>query len=277
MKPEPILPTRRAETALLLFGVLLLAAAVFAPPLAQVAHYHAFADQRGWSGWLPHAADVLSNLPFAIAGVVGLHRLRGARCSAAERSMAALFFAGLLLTATCSAQYHWAPDDAGLALDRAGMAVAFAGLLGLAVHGRFGERAGRAVVGAVLLVAPVAIAIQARSGNLLPWALLQGGGMVLLVACAVLRPLQGVLAVRWFAVLAVYALAKACEAGDAAVFTLTGEMVSGHTLKHVVAAFAAWLVIAALVPAGRGAATESVQNRRHLARRAQNDRKVMPS
>lgn len=242
----------RAEGALLAFGLLLLAAAVFAPPLAQMAHYHDFADQRAWAGWLPHAADVLSNGPFALAGAIGLHRLRNWSGAPAERAMAALFFAGLLLTATCSAQYHWQPDDAGLSLDRAGMAVAFAGLLGLAVHGRFGERAGRAVCGVVLLAAPVAVAMQARTGNLLPWALLQGGGLVLLLAAAAMRPLPGTLAVRWGAVVAVYALAKACEAHDAALFALTHGVLSGHTLKHMVAALAAWPVVVALAP-GRAA------------------------
>ena len=43
-----------------------------------------------------------------------------------------VFCAGLVLTALCSAIYHWEPDNAGLGLDRLGMAVAFAGLLGLA-------------------------------------------------------------------------------------------------------------------------------------------------
>ena len=37
-------------------------------PIAQWASYHAFADQRELWG-IPHAADVLSNLPFAIAGL----------------------------------------------------------------------------------------------------------------------------------------------------------------------------------------------------------------
>jgi hypothetical protein len=75
----------------------------------------------------------------------------------------------------------------------------------------------------------------------------QGGGMVLIVLVAVFapRPVQGV-DVRWAFVLLAYAVAKLLEQGDHAVFRATGELLSGHTLKHVVAAFAAWPVIAAL-------------------------------
>ena len=36
------------------------------------------------------------------------------------------------------------------------------------------------------------------------------------------------------------------EANDPAILQATGELLSGHTLKHVVAAFAAWPVIAGL-------------------------------
>ena len=37
-------------------------------PIPQWASYHQFADQRAWLG-LPNAADVLSNLPFALVGL----------------------------------------------------------------------------------------------------------------------------------------------------------------------------------------------------------------
>jgi hypothetical protein len=47
-------------------------------------------------------------------------------------------------------------------------------------------------------------------------------------------------------VVAWYALAKVLEGADSAVFAATGEWVSGHTLKHVAAAAAAWPVVAAV-------------------------------
>ena len=257
------MPVSRPELALLMalgFAVLV---ACFGPSVAQhapyQANYHAFADHR--SAWgLPFAMDVLSNMPFAIAGgwgLVGLRRLqrvsyapRLAQTDArpgAQPALAALFFMGLIVTAVCSSLYHWQPDNAGLAIDRLGMVVAFAGLLGLAVADRISARAGLAMSVTVLILGPVSVMVWATSANLLPWALLQGGGMlliVLLAACpATCKPIPGAWGIPLAAVIALYALAKVFELADHAVFELTQHLVSGHSLKHVVAALAALPVI----------------------------------
>lgn len=242
------------ETRLLLAVIALAALAVFAPALPQPPHAHDFADQRVLWG-LPCAMDVLSNLPFALAGLVGswlLWRARAGSFGNMQRAMAALFFGGLLLTAAGSAWYHLQPDDAGLALDRHAMAVAFAGLLGLAAAGRVSERAGAALGLGVLLLAPVAVHTWAASGNVLPWAVVQFGGVLLLVGLALARRLPGSLDVQWLFVLATYGVAKLLEANDHAVFELTGQWLSGHSLKHVVAAAAAWPVISAVRERVRG-------------------------
>ena len=120
-----------AERLLLGLTAALTALAAFAPAVPLPAHYHHFADQRALAG-LPFAMDVLTNLPFALAGAWGLAALRRASLMPPQRGLAALFFIGLLLTALCSGIYHLNPANAGLALDRTGMAVAFVGIVGLA-------------------------------------------------------------------------------------------------------------------------------------------------
>jgi hypothetical protein len=65
-----------------------------------------------------------------------------------------------------------------------------------------------------------------------------------------MRPAQvRALPVRWALLIAIYALAKLLELGDHAVFEWTGHLVSGHSLKHAVAACAAWPVVTALLAA----------------------------
>ncbi len=236
----------QTESALLAVVAALLALAVFGPALAQPANYHGFADQRPWLH-IPYAADVLSNLPFAVWGVVGLVCCwRMAAVGAAQRALAALFFGGLIVTAAASAWYHWQPVDSGLAIDRGGMAVAFAGLLGLAVAGRISARAGVAMAAAVLVLGPLSVWAWAASGNVLPWAVVQFGGMALVLWMASRKPLPHALPVRWALVIAVYAAAKGLEHADHWIFALDHGWLSGHSLKHVVASFAAWPVISAL-------------------------------
>lgn len=244
-------PLSRAEAWLLMAVLALGLLAAIAPPLAQDPHFHDFADQRSWFG-IPCALDVLSNLPFALFGLLGLRVLgRVPQLDATQHRLAALFFGGLLLTALASAVYHWAPDDAGLVVDRLGMTVAFAGLLGLGVAVHLSARAGLALAAAVLLLGPVTVAVWAAQGNLLPWALLQGGGMLLLVLLALLPAQPGQLAVRWGLVIGVYVVAKLGEQADHAIYQATGELISGHSLKHLVAAFAAAPVIGALYLLGQ--------------------------
>ena len=249
--PTPVPPlVRRRERWLKLAAALLALLALFGPALMQPTHYHDFADQRVWCG-VPHAVDVLSNLPFAAWGVAGLcalvRALRLRAIGSVSSVLAALFFAGLMVTAGVSGYYHWQPDDAGLVWDRAGMVLAFAGLLGLAAVRSVSPRAGIALAAAVLALGLTSVVVWAVSGNLLPWVVLQGGGMVLIAGAAWLRPVsESGLRIRWALVIGFYVLAKVLELADHPVFELTGEFVSGHSLKHIVASFAAWPVLTAI-------------------------------
>lgn len=255
----------RAEQALLWAALALMALAVFGPALPASPHQHGFADQRTLWG-LPCALDVLSNLPFALAGAWGLALLRRMAPGAldgATRATATLFCAGLLLTAAASTVYHWQPDDAGLLWDRLGMAVAFAGLLGLAAVNRVSALAGWATAATVLAAAPSAVAWWAHTGNLLPWAVVQLGGMLVVLVLAAMPRRPGALALHLGAVIACYGVAKLLELGDHAVYAATGYGVSGHSLKHLFAAAAALPVLTALhsVTDGRaGLVKTRVQN-----------------
>ena len=209
------------------------------------AHGHPFVDARTLLG-LPNAMDVLSNLPLALAGAWGLLALRSNSLPEATRCALQVFFAGLLLTGFGSAWYHWAPDPAGLVWDRLGMAVTFAGALSLAVAERVGQGPARPTLWVALGLAVVSAALPQLLGNVLPWAVVQFGGVALIVWASVQKPAPGAIGVRIGALIAWYALAKLLELGDAAVFHASGELVSGHSLKHLAAALAAWPVLAAL-------------------------------
>lgn len=246
------MPSKR-EILLLAVCLGLAVLALFGRPLAQPADLNQYADQRVLWG-VPFALDVLTNLAFALAGAAGLRSLaRPGGVERTERALARLFFVGLIATAFASGWYHLAPDDTGLAVDRLGMSVAFAGLLGLAAAARVSGRAGATLGIALLVLAPASVLTWSATGNVLPWAVVQFGGMGLVLGFAVLRPLDRALPVRWSLVILAYALAKLLEINDHLVLELTGQLVSGHSLKHVAAALAAWPVLAAIRAAGHSA------------------------
>lgn len=243
----------RPEQLLLAAVLALVLAALAWPAIPNPPHAHDFADQRTLFG-LRCALDVLSNLPFALAGAIGfawLRRVPSQAVSPMQRAMAAVFFAGLVATAAASSFYHWAPDHFGLAVDRTGMTVAFAGLLGLLVAAQVSDRAGGTLAALVMVLGPAAAWTCFMTDNVLPWAAVQCGGMALVLALGFRRSREGGIGVRWGWVLLAYAVAKLFEAGDHVIFEATGQLFSGHTLKHMVAAFAAWPVIAALAVLSR--------------------------
>lgn len=205
-------------------------------PIPQLQDYHAFADRRAWLG-IPNAADVLSSIPFALVGLWALLRRRD--------SLAwSVFDMALLLTAAGSSYYHLAPDDGRLVWDRLPIALACAALL-VAVH----ERTDRPAHVTLRLAMLCAFAIGSvewwrRTGDLRPYLLLQSAPLVVipLWQCRSRAPSRE----RLLFGLAIsgYAIAKALEILDRLVFEASGH-VSGHTLKHLFAAAAAWVIVMA--------------------------------
>ncbi len=239
-------PLTTRERYLIAAISILTLAAFFAPALPAAAwHIPHFVDGRSWLG-VPNAGDVLSNLAFLAMAVWGSERLRARSDAPVGTSW---LFVGLILTCLGSGFYHLDPDmPQRLIADRLGMSVAFAGFLGIAASERISVRAGEAVL-VLMMIAGLLAAWVARE-NLTPWAVVQYGGMALAVGLAFTKPRPGALGVPLGGVIVFYVLAKLFELGDATVFETTGHLVSGHTLKHLAAALAAWPVIRALGSTG---------------------------
>src|ERR1700689_1276050 len=126
------MPRSKAPVLLLAPAVVIAVIAVLLPPIPQPMSYHQFADQRAWLG-IPNFGDVVSNLPFAIAGIWGLIFLRPSAqnrfADPRERWIYRLMFAGLLLTAFGSAYYHLDPRNARLVWDRLPIMIVFMALV----------------------------------------------------------------------------------------------------------------------------------------------------
>lgn len=242
-------PTHASPWLLFSWGMLLCLAAAWLPALPQAAHYHDFADARTLLR-IPYAMDVLSNLPLLLAGLAIAWQLRRfARTSAQLLPLwgwlLAIAALGFALTALASSIYHWQPDDTGVFWDRLAMGVIFAAVIGLAAGQIYGALTAAAAAFLTLAAAVLALWIWRQTGNFTPWIVLQAGGMLLLLAIACVpkhSPLRqaAVPLLPLGALIAWYSLAKLAELGDHSVFAASTGLLSGHSLKHILAALAAW-------------------------------------
>lgn len=221
-------------------------------PIAQWSGYHAFADARAWLG-IPNAENVLSNLPFALLGAWGLHVLADA--THASRNAWRVFAAAVFLTAFGSALYHWAPGNGALVFDRLPIAWACAALTCALLAERVDPRWAHLLSLCSSLSAASAavgwwwLTERLGTGDLRPYLFAQFLPMLLVPASIVFKlsakSARAMASRDWWMVLGLYATAKLTELADANIFDALA-MVSGHTLKHLLAATAAWWLLRAI-------------------------------
>jgi len=229
-------------------SALIIAAAFMLPPFAQPPGYHDFADRREWLG-VPYFLNSVSNIAFLLVGLVGLRlTLRRTHPAAfldrAERIPCAVFFASLAFTCFASFWYHIAPDDTRLVWDRLPMALGFMAFLAMMIVERIGVRTGVGLLLPLLLFGVGSVWYWQWSAahgaeNVLPYVVVQYYSALLVLALIAFFPARyshGHLIVAAFAW---YVAAKAMELLDQPIYALAG-VVSGHTLKHLLAAVSAW-------------------------------------
>lgn len=231
-------------------GLSLLAAALaglawMLPPIAQPPGYHDFADQRACWG-LPNCLDTASNALFVLAGAMGLRFMQRGQGGWRDRREAwpyGLFFFAMILVGFGSGYYHLAPDNDRLLLDRLAMMLAFMAWFAAVVGERVGPRAG-------LRLLPLLVAAGLGSAAWWGWSEARGMGDLRFYLLMQLYPMLLVPLLLWrypprysgdrslLAVIGLYGLALLFDLSDRPVFALTGGWVSGHTIKHAIAALA---------------------------------------
>jgi hypothetical protein len=241
--------SRTGLAVLVLLAAAAAVAATWLPRIPQDPAYHGFADQRALLG-IPHALNVLSNLPLALAGVYGAGRLR--RLALPQHAAGgAVVSAAAVLAAAGSAWYHLAPSTAGLALDRLPIAAGFMALLALVIGDRVSARAGYVALWP-LVAAGIGTVVYwywsetAGRGDLRPYAVAQFLPLIL-IPLLLLATRPAALRAQWlWGTLLSYALAKIAEHLDWPIFQITDALISGHTLKHLFAALAVLCALLAL-------------------------------
>lgn len=223
-----------------------LVAAFFVDRIPQDSAYHAFLDGRAIFG-VPNFWNVATNLPFLAVGVAGLLHAR----EAALPRHFIVYCTGVALVAVGSAWYHLAPSNPTLVFDRLPMTIAFMAMFAAVVADRVSLPLGQALLWPCVAVGIGSIGWwhwteTAGAGDLLPYAFVQFLPMLLIPLMLLLFRGER-LAARWlWAALGAYVLAKVAEYYDGAIYAL-GGWVSGHSLKHLLAALASWWIVRAFL------------------------------
>jgi len=245
----------RKNRIVLLIGISIVAvvATFLFPPIAQDPNYHLLMDHRVIAG-IPNFGDVVFNTGFLLVGLLGLWKLfqiredRSRLVDKQEFYPLAVAFTGTVLIFVGSAYYHWAPNNSSLVWDRLPMTLAFMGIFSMILAERISVRIGIRFLIPLLVLGVASVAYwhmteQSGQGDLRPYALVQFLPIVLIPIILWLFPARYSGARYLVEMIGWYAVAKVLEFLDADIWGWVGGWISGHSLKHLVAAWGIYALV----------------------------------
>jgi hypothetical protein len=215
-------------------------------PIPQLIEFHTFSDTRHFYG-IPNFANVISNLPFLMVGYIGLRQLRVANIPSNLKLPYITIYLGSLLIYIGSSFFHWHPDHFSLLFDRLPMTLVFMSLLTVVIAEQVSERGARVLWIPLLFVGVASVVYWYWSetqgvGDLRLYVLVQFLPMLLIPVMVLIYPSKYSSTKGYWQLFGCYLLAKLFEEFDREIFEVLG-IVSGHTLKHIVAAVGLYLLL----------------------------------
>jgi hypothetical protein len=150
-----------------------------------------------------------------------------------------VFYLGVVLTGFGSAFYHLWPDHDRLVWDRLAMTIVFMSFVATIISERISIRAGFFLLFPLLIAGGGTVVFWIMGehrgvGDLRPYILVQYYPMLLIPIILLCFPSRYTRGGDIVVMLLFYGLAKAAEIYDGEILAL-GQIVSGHTLKHLLA------------------------------------------
>ncbi len=219
---------------LLAIAVISLAGIFLLAPLSQDLSYHQFAGQSAKAG-IANFWNVVSNLPFLFVGLMGLFF-----CVRSDDLQARLswgvFFLSVAFVAFGSSWYHLHPDNITLVWDRLPMAVGFMGLFVALLCEYVDKRAQKYLLLPCLVLGAASVLVWGVYGDLRLYIWVQFFPLLTIVILLLFYRSQYCQKNYIAGALGLYVLAKLLELGDHRIYDLSGQMIAGHPIKHLVAA-----------------------------------------
>ena len=233
--------------------VVLLLAAIF-PPIPQPILYHQFADRETLLS-IPNFLNVVSNLAILLSGLVGMLFVWRCYCSPTQQSFVSkaacwpyfIVFFSVAMISFGSAYYHWMPNNETLLWDRLPIAIGMTALLAATLTERVSLRVGLWALPVLVIFGGASVLYWywselSGAGNLNYYIVVQFYSLLLIVLLSLLFSSHYTRGSDMYQVVALYAVAKVAETFDQEIYNL-GQIVSGHTIKHLLAAMAIYLIV----------------------------------
>ena len=232
--------TRRAYL-LVLLPIMALAAVIALPPISQDPTYHVFADRRSLLG-ISSFLNVATNLAFLAVGIAGIDLCARRQHGLGARWAWMACFIGVALVSLGSGYYHLAPNNGTLVWDRLPMSVGFMALSVAVLSEYVNPRLEKYLLAPAIVLGLASVITWHYTDDLRLYVLVQFLPLLLLPVVLLLYNRPGQDRGYLLAALAIYIVSKLAEHYDHAIFALTGEIIGGHSLKHLLAATALLVV-----------------------------------
>ncbi len=201
--------------------------------------YHNFADQRLIWG-IPNFMDTMTNLPFIIFGGIGLIYILK-KPEKEGRYSWLTFFIGLVLVGFGSGYYHLEPNDATLVWDRLPMTIGFMGIFSAIVSEHVDFKFEKYFLIPLLIVGILSVYAWVWTQDLRLYYYVQLAPMLIVPCMFFFFKSHYTHSIYYVGALAFYILAKIVEHADPQTLRATGNMMSGHSLKHIFAALVPYI------------------------------------
>lgn len=235
-------------TLLIVIALALGILAIYFSPIRQSRNFYDYADQRLLLG-IPHFWNVVSNLGFLIVGIIGLRdNMRNPLAINQSLSFAyQLFFISLIGAFLGSSLYHLSPGPFTLMIDRLPITIGFICLYCIVIAEYLSPTLGRTMLLPTLAYGVLSViywymtdVIDGR-GDMAPYVLVQLLPIIHIPLILWLYPNSHNPTRYYLYALGLYVLCKLAESNDDEIYELTSQ-VSGHCLKHILAALAGYCV-----------------------------------
>ncbi len=226
-----------------LFSVLLV---LNLPAIAQDPAYHQFADQRQILA-IANFFNVISNLPFILVSVIAVSDCFKIKCLNFKPALSdcyRIFFLAIGGVGIGSGYYHLNPANNTLFWDRLPMSIAFMAFFVIIIAEFISLQIARKLFYPLILIGMVSVVYwylseQFGHGDLRLYALVQFLPMLLIPMILFMFPARYNHNIYLWAMLVCYLMAKLVEFYDVEIYNMIG--LSGHTIKHLLAAFGPYL------------------------------------